>query len=310
MTDLLDLSGGFLAAGVRVATPLLLAATGETIAERSGVINLSIEGAMLCGALAAAIGATTGGPWTGVLCAILAGIALAAVFAAVAVGAGADQIITGTALTLLAIGLTGAVYRSFYGTGGAGLSLPTFPVLAIPMLRRIPILGPGGFQQSILTYVAYLAVPVTWWALFRTRWGLALRATGESVPAAVAAGVRVRRLRALAVIIGGGFAGLAGASLVLAQVGTFAEQMTAGRGFVAIAIVVLGGWHPPRVAVAALLFGGATALQYLFQALGLDVPYQLFLMFPYVLTLFALGGMVGRVSPPAELGKSVPRPGG
>jgi len=297
------LVAGFLAASVRVATPLLLAATGETITERSGVINLGLEGMMLAGALAATLGATAWGPWSGVTCAIGAGMLLAAVFALLAVGARADQIITGTAITLAAVGLTGTIYRQAYGAGGAGLSIPTLTSIAIPGLSQIPVLGPALFDQPAPTYLALLAMPLVWWVLFRTRLGLALRATGEGAVMARAAGVRTNLIRTGATVIGGGFAGLAGASLVLAQVGSFAEGMTAGRGYVAIAIVVLGRWHPGGIALGALLFGVATALQFLLQTLGLDTPYQLFLMLPYLLTLLALAGAVGRVRAPADLGR-------
>jgi general nucleoside transport system permease protein len=296
--------GGFLAAAVRVATPLLLAATGETVTERAGVINLGLEGMMLAGALAATLGASAAGPWTGLALAVLVGMLLAAAFAGIAIGARADQIIAGTALTLGAVGLTGTIYRHAYGTGGAGLALPTLAPVPIPLLSRIPILGPALFDHPAPTYLALVALPVVWWVLFRTRPGLALRATGEGAAMARAAGVRTGLVRTAATVVGGGFAGLAGATLVLAQVGTFAEKMTAGRGYVAIAIVVLGRWHPAGVAVAALLFGAATALQYVFQSLGLAVPYQLFLMLPYALTLLALAGAVGRVRAPADLGKA------
>ena len=298
------LAGAFLAAAVRVATPLMLAATGETVAERSGVINLGLEGMMLAGALAATLGATgAGGPWAGVAAGVGAGMALALLLAGIAIGARANQIIAGTAVTLAAVGLTGTIYRQAYGAAGAGLDAPTLPALPLPLLSEIPVLGPGVFNQPAPTYLALLALPLVWWGLFRTRAGLALRATGESAAMARAAGVRPRLIRAVATVIGGGFAGLAGATLVLAQVGTFAERMTAGRGYVAIAIVVLGRWHPFGVGVAALLFGAATALQYPFQALGLDVPYQLFLMLPYALTLLALAGAVGRAQAPADLGR-------
>lgn len=296
--------GGFLAAAVRVATPLLLAATGETITERSGVLNLGLEGMMLAGALAAALGATAAGPWTGVALAILAGVALAAVFALVAIAARADQIIAGTAVTLGAIGLTGTVYRQAYGAAGAGLDLPTLGAVAVPGLAELPVVGPAFFAQPVPTYLALAALPVVWWVLFRTRVGLALRATGESGGMARAAGVPTRLVQTGATLVGGAFAGMAGATLVLAQVGTFAEKMTAGRGFVAIAIVVLGRWHPGGVALAALLFGAASALQFVLQTLGLEMPYQLFLMFPYGLTLLALAGLVGRVRPPADLGRA------
>jgi ABC-type uncharacterized transport system permease subunit len=297
------LVAGFLAAAVRVATPLLLAATGETITERSGVINLGLEGIMLAGALAATLGATAWGPWSGVGCAIVAGMLLAAVFALLAVGARADQIITGTAITLAAVGLTGTIYRQAYGSGGAGLTIPTLQSVAIPGLSQIPVLGPALFDQPAPTYLALLGMPIVWWVLFRTRLGLALRATGEGAAMARAAGVRTNLIRSGATVVGGGFAGLAGASLVLAQVGSFAEGMTAGRGYVAIAIVVLGRWHPIGIAVGALLFGVATALQFLLQTMELDAPYQLFLMLPYLLTLLALAGAVGRVRAPADLGR-------
>jgi simple sugar transport system permease protein len=217
--------------------------------------------------------------------------------------AGTDQIIAGTAITLGAVGLTGAVYRSYYGAAGAGLSIPTLAAFEIPQLSRIPVLGAALFAQPVTTYFAAALVPVTWWFLFRTRPGLALRAAGESADGARAAGVRVRGARTAAVVAGGALAGLAGATLVLAQVGTFSERMTAGRGFVAIAIVVLGRWHPVGVLVAALVFGAATALQFVFQASGAPVPYQLFLMLPYVVALFALAGAVGRVRAPRDLGR-------
>ncbi len=303
MIDGVELVAGFLAAAVRIATPLLLAALGETLAERSGVINLGIEGSMLAGALAAAIGSSAGGPASGFLAAVAAGALLAALFAAVSVHAGADQIIAGTAVTLGAVGLTGAAYRSYYGSGGAGLSIPTLGPSEIPLLGDIPVLGAALFAQPVTTYAAAALVPLLWWFLFRTRPGLALRAAGESGEGARAAGVRVRAVRTAAVVAGGALAGLAGATLVLAQVGTFSERMTAGRGFIAIAIVVLGRWHPAGVFAAAILFGSATALQFVFQASGLGVPYQLFLMLPYLLALLGLAGAVGRVRAPRDLGR-------
>jgi len=298
------LLSGFLAATVRVSTPLLLAALGETLAERAGVINIGIEGAMLAGALGGAVGAAHGGLAFGLALAVAAGLLVALLFAAVSLGAGADQIITGTAVSLAAVGLTGVLNRRVFGPGGPGLSLPTFPDVAIPGLSSLPVVGHGLFTQPLVTYGAWLLVPLTWWLLFRTRAGLVLRATGESDTAARAAGIPVRRVQIAAVLAGGALAGLGGGSLVLAQVGTFAEEMTAGRGFIAIAIVVLGRWHPLWVFAAALLFGAATALQFVFQAMGLSVPYQLFLMLPYAMALVALTGGFGRARAPANLGKT------
>jgi ABC-type uncharacterized transport system permease subunit len=307
MIDALSVAADVLVAAVGIATPLALAATGETVAERSGVVNLGVEGAMLFGALGGAIGATLAGPAGGLGLGVMAGVLVAALFAAVAVGAGADQIITGTAVTLGSVGLTGTIYRQFYGAAGVGLSIPTLAPLPIPLLSGLPLVGSALFTQPITTYMVYGLIPLVWWSLFRTRPGLALRAAGEDPAAARAAGVPVRRTRAVAVLIGGAFAGLAGATLVLAQVGTFAERMTAGRGFIAIAIVVLGRWNPVGAALAALLFGLATALQFAFQAAGLRIPYQVFLMFPYLLTLLALAGVVGRVKAPGALGKQEER---
>ena len=256
----------FLEATVRVATPLGLAALGETVTERSGVVNIGLEGAMLAGALAAATGALgLGGPWGGV---------------------------------------TGALYRAAFGTTGAALTLPTFAPVAVPGLAALPIVGRAFFAQPAPTYLLFGLVPCVWYALVRTQLGLALRAAGESPAAAEAAGLRVPQLRAAATLFGGVMAGLAGGALVLAQAGTFAERMTAGRGVIAIAIVVLGRWHPVGAFLAALVFGAASALQFAFQAIGLDVPYQFFLMAPYVVTLLALAGVGGRAQAPEALGRS------
>jgi simple sugar transport system permease protein len=293
----------FAAATVRVGTPLGLAAIGETVAERGGVINLGIEGAMLAGAFGAAAGAAQGGTLAGVAAGIVAGLAVSAVFAAIAVGARVDQIIAGTAVTLGATGLTGLLAERMWGPAGAGLSLPVLSPVQLPMLGDIPVFGPILFRQSALTYLGYLLIPAASWLLFRTRYGLELRASGEDPAAAAAAGVPVGRARALATLFGGACAGLAGASLVLAQVGTFAERMTGGRGFIAIAIVALGGWRPRGVAAAALLFGGATALQYMFQASGSGVPYQLFVALPYLLALAVLAVAVRHRAGPAALGR-------
>lgn len=301
----LELLVAFGAATVRVATPLALAALGETVSERGGVLNLGIEGAMLAGALGAAIGAAAGGPWAGVGLGTAAGVATAMVLAIAAVIARGDQIISGTAVTLGAIGLTGMIAQQVFGNAGAGLSVPTLAPMRVPLLAGIPVLGPIVFDQSVLTYLTVLLVPLVGWLLFGTRFGLELRASGEAPAGAMAAGVRVRLVRSLGVLIGGALAGLGGASLVLAQVGTFTERMTAGRGFIAIAIVVLGRWHPVGAVLAALLFGAATALQFLFQASGITVvPYQVLLALPYLLALAVLATAVGRARAPAALARN------
>jgi simple sugar transport system permease protein len=296
-------ASAFLEATVRTATPLALAGLGEVVVERAGVLNISLEGVILAGAFGALVGAGHGGVAGGYAAAVGSGVLLALVFALFAIAFRADQIITGTAVTLLAVGLTGTLYRALYGATGAALSIPTSGPKAIPWLSSLPVVGSGFFYQPIVTYLAYGFVPIIWWWMYRTHAGLALRSIGEAPAAALAAGVRVARARWLAIAFGGTMGGLAGGTLVLAQAGTFAEGMSAGRGFIAIAIVVVGRWNPIGVALAALLFGAASALQFLLQALGLALPYQLFLGLPYVLTLAALAGVAGRVRAPAALTK-------
>ena len=300
-----DIVVPFVAATIRTATPLALAALGELLVERAGMINVGLEGAILAGAFGSLVGATAGGVMWGYAGAAIGGGIVATVFALFVVWMKADQIITGTALTLLTVGATGTLYRVLYGNTGAALAAPTSAPVPVPGLSRIPIVGSALFTQPPITYVVYVLVPILAWWLHRTHAGLALRAIGERPEAADAAGVRVQRMRVLAVLVGGILGGLAGGTLVLAQAGTFVEGMSAGRGFIAIAIVVLGRWHPLGVALAALLFGAASALQFAFQAMGWHAPYQLFLVGPYLLTLAALAGATGRTRAPTALGKTL-----
>jgi simple sugar transport system permease protein len=297
----------FLEASVRTATPLALAALGEMVTERAGVINLGLEGAIIAGAFGALVGAGLAGGSAGAMAGLavgaLAGLGAAALFALFAVIVRADQIITGTAVTLAALGLTGTLYQTWYGAAGAALDTPTTPVLAVPGLSALPVVGRALFAQPPATYVVYLLVPGVWWFLARTHAGLALRAVGERPDAAAAAGVRPRRVQLAATLFGGLMGGVSGATLVVAQAGTFAEGMSAGRGFIAIAVVVLGRWHPAGVVLAAVVFGAASALQYVFQSMGWALPYQLFLALPYLLTLVVLAGAAGRATAPAALGR-------
>lgn len=300
----LEVGTGFLEATVRTATPLALAALGECVSERAGVINIGLEGAIIAGALGGTIAAGVVGVAGGFAAGALAGVLVAALFALFTIRMRADQIITGTAITLLAFGLTGTLYRSFFGTGGVALTTPTAGAVAIPFLSSLPVVGRAVFTQPLITYAVMLLAPLLAWWLMRTHGGLGVRAMGENPEAAKAAGIAPRRTQALAVLFAGGMAGLAGATLVLAQAGTFVEQMSAGRGFIAIAIVVLGRWRPMGVAAAALLFGAANSLQTLFQSMGWSgVPYQLFLSLPYLLTLLVLAGASGRSAAPASLGQ-------
>lgn len=293
----------FLEAMVRTATPLLFAALGELVTERAGVINIGLEGSIIAGCLGAFLVAATWGPVAGFGGGALAGLAIGAVFAVCVVTLRTDQIITGTAMTLLGLGLTGTWWRALHEGGVTLLTAVAVPRLRVPLLADLPFVGSALFEQPLPTYVLYLLVPALAWWMRRTHAGLALRAIGEHAEAARAAGVRVERWRWMAILFGGTMAGLCGATLVLAQVGTFNEGMSAGRGFIAIAIVVLGRWTPYGTAGAALAFGGAFALQYAVQALGWQVPYPIFLALPYAFTLMLLAGLRGRATAPAGLAR-------
>ena len=299
------LLSGLLFTGVRLAVPLLLAALGETVAERAGVINVGMEGMMLAGALAGfAASFAAHSPWAGAGAAAIAGVALAALFAALTVGLGADQVVVGTAINILALGLTGVFFRALPQLNGA--TAASFTPLALPF--RHPTVVSALLEQNALGGLAWALVPLLWLLLFRTRWGLRLRATGERPSAADGAGVRVARVRVVATLIGGALAGLAGAYLSLGYTVGFGENMTAGRGFIALAVVILGRWNPFGVAAAALLFGLALALQFQFQATSTRFPYQFFLALPYLLTLLALLGRsrLGGAAP-AALGEAYRR---
>jgi ABC-type uncharacterized transport system permease subunit len=290
----------FLEAAIRTATPLLIAAVGETVSERAGVINIGLEGCIIAGAYAAFVAGTTS-TGTGYAAAIMAGITVGLAFAFFSVAWRRDQIIVGTALTMLSLGLTGTLFRARGVT--ETMVVETDPLVLIPGLSKIPVIGSALFAQPLITYVAFLMVPALWWLLQRTHLGLSLRAIGDATDAARAAGIRVAVVQGGAVVFGSALGGLAGGALVLAQAGTFAEGMSAGRGFLAIAVVALGRWRPASVALASLVFGAAMALQFVVQALGWRLRYELVLMIPYVLTLAALG-VFGRGVAPAMLGRT------
>lgn len=294
---------GFLEASVRTATPLAYAALGEMMVERSGVINVGLEGAIIAGAFGAMVASGYGGVLAGFAGATIAGVMVSAIFMFFVVVVRADQIIAGTAISMFGLGLTGMLYRVAYGSGGAALHTPTTGLTVIPILSRLPVVGMAFFAQPVSTYALYFVVPLLTFWMYRTTAGLALRAVGEHPGAAAAVGISPARTRALVILFGGAMGGMSGGTLVLSQVGTFAEGMSAGRGFIAIAIVVLGRWTPLGVAGAALLFGGASALQYLSQAMDWHVPYQASLALPYILTLIALATAGSRSSAPAALGE-------
>lgn len=296
-----------LAAAAGLAAPLALAALGETASERAGVVNIGMEGSVIWGALGAALGSLAAGPYWGLAGGAMAGCAAALVFALFAVLMNTNQIITGAAVALGSLGFTGAVFQSRFGATGVALELPTVPAWEAPILSRVPIAGPVLFDQAATVYLVYVLAPALWWFLFRTRWGLVLRAVGEAPDAAHAAGVPVKAVRTMAVLFGGLLGGLAGAHLSLVHTGTFSEGMSAGKGFVAIAVVALGRWDPRGVLAAALFFGCAEALQFALQAMDVELPYPLLLALPYALALVALAGGFGRSRAPAALAVEWPR---
>ena len=299
-----DLVVPLLAGTVAAATPLVFAALGELITEKSGVLNLGVEGMMLMGAIAAFAGATTSGSLAlGVVCGALAGAATAALFAVLTLSLLANQVATGLALTIFGAGLSALV-----GQGYVSLRLSGLHPLAIPGLSRIPLLGPVLFTQNALVYLSLLAFAGIHWFLYRTKAGLVLRAVGESPESAHAVGYRVIPIRYLATLFGGALAGVAGAYLAVAYTPMWVEQLTAGRGWIALALVVFATWRPERVLAGAYLFGGVTILQFHAQALGLAVPSQLLSMLPYLATIAVLvvisrDAQVIRVNAPASLGK-------
>lgn len=299
---------GILQSTIAMALPLLLAALGELISEKSGVINIGLEGMILTGAFAAmCVAFFTASPFLGLIAAWSAGLLLAGLFAYVVVGRGGNQVVAGIGVNLLAIGLTGVAYRAVFGVTGAALTVPGLAVIPIPWLSSLPVIGPSVFRQTALGYAAFLLVPAVGFVLYRTLAGLQLRMVGESPGAAVAQGVSPRLAQSVALLICGVLASTAGAYLAIVYARTFVEGISAGRGFIALAIVIFGRWSPWGVLTGSLLFGLATALQFHVQALGINLPYQFALMTPYVLTLVVLAGYAGKVTAPAHLGMPLDR---
>jgi simple sugar transport system permease protein len=279
---------GLIAAAFRLGTPILFAALGEAVAQRSGVLNVGIEGIMLVGAFIGVYGAfVTGSPWLGFLAAILAGVLLAALHALLCIYMRLDQIVAGIGLTVLGLGVSGFGNRMAFATGQA-TRIPGFERLDLGALSRIEFVGPAFFQHQTLVYLALALAAATWWFVTRTGWGFAIRAAGENPVAANASGINVLRTRTACVLWGGAMAGAGGAYLSVAQIGSFVEDMVAGRGFIAIACVVYGRWNPLGVLLATLFFGAADAAQIRLQPLFPGVPYQFFVVLPYVLAVGAL----------------------
>jgi general nucleoside transport system permease protein len=284
----------WLAAGVRLAGPVLLAALGEIFAESSGVLNVGIEGTILLGALASFLTAyVTKMVWLSLLAALLTGILFNLALAWMYVTVRASQVVAGLVFNVLALGISATVYRRLMGDSAGPQSVVMFAPLPIPWLSHLPFIGPALFGQTILLYLTLLLVVIAQLVLFRSSFGLALRAAGENPEAADAAGISVARMRYCGVLIGGAAAGAAGAYLVLAQVGLFRESIVAGQGFIALGIVIFGRWTPWKAALASLVFGACDALQLSLQLGGARVPPQLLAALPYLVTILAISGLFG-----------------
>ncbi len=307
MSDLLQVSFvvSLFAGMIRIATPILYGALGELVTERAGVLNLSIEGTMLMGAFAGfLVTFQTGSLWLGLLAAILAGGALGLLMAFMATTLKLDQTVSGLAINLLSSGLTFYLFRlAFKDMGAQNLpSVTTFKVVELPLLSKIPVLGDVLFSQHILTYLVILLIPAVSWFLYRTKYGLELRSLGDNPRALDMRGASIAGRQYLAVIFGGMMSGLGGSFLTLASAGLFVPEISGGRGWIALAIVIFGSWKPGRILLGALFFGLIDAFQLSLQAVGVDVPYQLMLALPYLLTIVALVVNRGRSRAPLALG--------
>lgn len=290
---------------ITAATPLLLAAIGELVVERSGVLNLGVEGMMVMGAIVGfAVANTTGSPLLGVVGGMAAGMATSAIFGVVTLVMVANQVASGLALTLFGLGLSGMIGERFVGTPGIKLA-----AIKIPLLSSIPVVGPVLFQQDAVVYLSFVLTLAVWWFLKHSRAGLMLRAVGDNHTSANALGIPVLRVRFLAVLFGGGAAGIGGSYLSIAYTPLWVENMTAGRGWIALVLVVFSGWMPWRVVAGAYLFGAVTMLQFHVQALGLGVASQFMSMLPYLATIVVLVIISGnrrlaKANTPACLGVS------
>lgn len=317
------LSWGFIIAlftsGIRLAVPVMLATLGEVVTERGGVVNLGLEGVMIAGGLAGFMTAyavensawgvsfTWAGTWLGIGAGVLAGLTMGLILAILCITLKADQVVSGVTLVILGLGVTSYLYRQEFSSLTARVSgLAAWP---IPVLSGIPVVGEILFQHDVLTYLSFVLVAVVWILLHRTTWGQQIRAVGEHPAAADTSGVNVDRTRYAAILLGTGLAGLGGAILTVEQLHLFREGITAGRGWIAVALVIFSRWRPELALVGALLFGLADSLQYRIQALATAgqgvgaVPYEFLLMLPYLLTMSVLFVRVRRAEAPAALGR-------
>ncbi|TWH52058.1 ABC transporter permease [Sporomusa sp. KB1] len=293
---------GFIQAAIRMSTPILLAGLGGLFTSRVGIINFALEGIMVTGAFFGVFGSyISGSPWIGALFGMIGGMAAALILGFMSITVKVDQVVSGTGINILFLGLTSYLLNIVFDIGAKPSQVASFQ--DIPILSQIPFIGPILFNQNALVYIAMLFVPFCYYVIYKTSFGLTLRAVGEHPRAADSLGISVVKTRYIAVVISGLLGGLGGAFLSIAQLSVFMENMTAGRGYVAWASVTVGNWNPFGILGASLLFGLADALQLRLQAFGIGIPHQFFMMLPYVLTMLVLAGVVGRTVGPSAMGK-------
>ena len=296
---------GLLSSGIRLATPYLYAAIGETFGQRSGVLNLGVDGIMLMGAFSGFyVVFLTGNLWLGLLLAIIVGAIMGLAMAFISVTLNAEQGISGIGVYLFGLGMSDLLFQKLVNNVE---TVRGFQPLHIPLLSDIPVIGEIFFQQNILVYGAYLMVPIAWFVINKTTFGLKMRAVGENPEAADTLGVSVAKVRYLTVTFGGIMSGIAGASLSIALLNVFQQNLTNGLGFIAIALVYFGGWRPGWVLIGSLLFSMVNSLQVWVQVIGIDIPSDIAVMMPYLLTIVVLVISAQRVRQPKALSKAYER---
>jgi len=307
VNDVFQLSvvAGILTSAIRLATPYLYAAIGESFSQSSGVVNLGVDGIMLISAYASFfIVLNTGNIWLGLLAAIVVGLLMGLLMSFISVTLKAEQGISGIGLYMFGLGLSSLLFKTTIGTVK---TVTGFQPVKIPLLGDIPIVGAIFFQHSLLVYGAFLLVPLAWWVMEKTTWGLRIKSVGQNPAAADSLGVNVDRVRYVSVCIGAILAGIAGASLSISLLNLFQDNLTAGQGFIAVALVYFGGWKPVGILWGALLFSSVNAFQLWMQVLGVNIPSDVAIMLPYLLTIAALAVTINRVRQPAALNKPFER---
>ena len=300
----MDWITSFLTSIVAMATPLLLAAGGSVFSERSGILNIGYEGLMLTGAFfGVVVSWLTGSALLGALAAMLSAMLMNLLFALFAIKGKANQVVVGLAINLLAGGLTVTLNRIIFGVSTTVPKIAVFDKLPIPLLSEIPIIGEALFSQPLAGYLAFLLIPVYAFVLKKTNMGLKIRSVGENPDACDTLGIKVNKVRLLAILYSGLMAGLGGAFLSMGQLSFFVEGMVSGRGFMALAAVVFGNYSPVGILGACLVFGAADAIQYRLQAVSTDIPYQIWVMIPYIITIIALCCYRRRSNCPAAYAK-------